>query len=273
MCVSCAATEVGRIRRASGGPGSCSAGSMRNALSGGYAHYTRGAHTVVKGEARGWGVAVNDCAAAPPNLIYEGGKVDANSFLPARWDLIPPTNTCGRGADVRGCPKHCSFCSVWRTDGQKRGTGADAVIGEIVEQRRRGFRFVALADDNFYTVTLTDIKMAARRGRPGPAAVLEVSARSASRLMEKLAKLPSDMIFFTQITMEARRIRVLDAMRKARIKGALVGRRGGDPRRFEGVYKDFNSRGRRWSSGCGVKSAGVHVLGSSSSACPATGPA
>jgi radical SAM superfamily enzyme YgiQ (UPF0313 family) len=20
---------------------------------------------------------------------------------------------------VRGCPKHCSFCSVWRTDGQE----------------------------------------------------------------------------------------------------------------------------------------------------------
>ena len=24
---------------------------------------------------------------------------------------------------VRGCPKHCSFCSVWRTDGQRRGSG------------------------------------------------------------------------------------------------------------------------------------------------------
>ena len=71
---------------------------------------------------------------------------------------------------VRGCPKHCSFCSVWRTDGQKpRQRGADAVIGEIVELRRLGFRFIALADDNFYPVTLTDIKMAGAARRPGPA--------------------------------------------------------------------------------------------------------
>ena len=56
---------------------------------------------------------------------------------------------------VRGCPKHCSFCSVWRTDGQKpRVRATDAVIEEIVELRRKGFRFIALADDNFYPVAL-----------------------------------------------------------------------------------------------------------------------
>ena len=65
---------------------------------------------------------------------------------------------------VRGCPKHCSFCSVWRTDGQKpRQRDVDAVVAEIVELRRRGFRFIALADDNFYPVTLTDLAMAERR--------------------------------------------------------------------------------------------------------------
>ena len=34
---------------------------------------------------------------------------------------------------------------------------------EIVELRRRGFRFVALADDNFYPVTLADLAMAERQ--------------------------------------------------------------------------------------------------------------
>ena len=83
---------------------------------------------------------------------------------------------------VRGCPKHCSFCSVWRTDGQKpRQRGADAVIGEIVELRRLGFRFIALADDNFYTVTLTDIKMAARRADPAQRQYLGGTARGAVR--------------------------------------------------------------------------------------------
>jgi len=37
-----------------------------------------------------------------------------------------------------------------RTDGQRpRQRASDAVIQEIVELRRKGFRFIALADDNF----------------------------------------------------------------------------------------------------------------------------
>ena len=42
--------------------------------------------------------------------------------------------------------------------------------------------------------------------------------------MERLAKLPDDMVFFTQITMEAAEDpEFLDAMNRAHIKGALVG--------------------------------------------------
>ena len=85
--------------------------------------------------------------------------------MPARWDLLPAGRYMWASVQtVRGCPKHCSFCSVWRTDGQKpRQRSVDAVIDEIVELRRRGFRFIALADDNFYPVTLDDLRMAARR--------------------------------------------------------------------------------------------------------------
>ena len=65
---------------------------------------------------------------------------------------------------VRGCPKHCSFCSVWKTDGQKpRQRGVDVVVREIVELRRQGFRFILLADDNFYPVSMADLQMARRR--------------------------------------------------------------------------------------------------------------
>jgi NTP pyrophosphatase (non-canonical NTP hydrolase) len=39
----------------------------------------------------------------------------------------------------------------------------DAVVDEIIELRRRGFRFIALADDNFYPVTLADLAMAERQ--------------------------------------------------------------------------------------------------------------
>ena len=52
-------------------------------------------------------------------------------------------------------------CSVWRTDGQKpRQRSFQKVIDEIVSLRRIGFRFIALADDNFYPVTLTDLRQA-----------------------------------------------------------------------------------------------------------------
>ena len=62
---------------------------------------------------------------------------------------------------IRGCPGHRSFCSVWRTDGQKpRQRTLEKVIDEIIELRRIGFRFTALADDNFYPVTCTDLRLA-----------------------------------------------------------------------------------------------------------------
>src|SRR5207302_1488774 len=125
---------------------------------------------------------------------------------------------------VRGCPKHCSFCSVWRTDGQKpRQRASDAVIEEIVQLRRIGFRFIALADDNFYPVSLTDIRLAERQNNAAKVASLKAIRAERCELMERLADLPNGMVFFTQITMEAAEDpEFLDAMRKARIIGALV---------------------------------------------------
>ncbi len=230
-------------------------------------HSLGGAHAVVKGDGDvAWGHAVNDCAVGAPRPVYEGGKVDASSFMPARWDLIPPNKYMWASVQtVRGCPKHCSFCSVWRTDGQKpRQRGADAVIAEIVELRRMGFRFIALADDNFYTVTLTDIKMAARRADPSQREYLEGLRAERFELMEKLAKLPSDMIFFTQITMEAAEDPAfLAAMKAAHIKGALVGVEAVTPEGLKDVYKDFNYAGETLVERLrAFKSAGVHVLGS-----------
>src|SRR5438128_6184281 len=105
---------------------------------------------------------------------------------------------------VRGCPKHCSFCSVWRTDGQRpRQRASDVVVEEIVQLRRLGFRFIALADDNFYPVTLSDLAMASRRADKTQYETLRQLRAERFALMARLAELPDDMIFFTQITMEA----------------------------------------------------------------------
>ena len=82
--------------------------------------------------------------------------------------------------------------------------------------------------------------------------------------MEELAKLPQDMVFFTQITMEAGEDGdYLDAMRKANIKGALVGVEAVTPEGLKAVYKDWNYSGEALAKQLQTfKEHGVHVLGS-----------
>ncbi|MDP9169233.1 MAG: B12-binding domain-containing radical SAM protein, partial [Acidobacteriota bacterium] len=226
-----------------------------------------GAHAVVKGDGDVvWAQALADCAAHAPQRIYEGGRVEADQFKAARWDLMPKDSYMwGSVQTVRGCAKHCSFCSVWRTDGQRpRQRAYDAVIGEIVELRRRGFRFIALADDNFYPVSLTDIRLAERQNNQPRLEQLRAIRSDRFELMNRLAELPKDMIFFTQITMEAAEDPLfLDAMRKAHIKGALVGVEAVTAEGLKAVYKDFNCTGESLIRQLQTFSEhGVHVLGS-----------
>ena len=226
-----------------------------------------GAHAVVTGDGdQVWAQVVRDCVNATPRPRYEGGRVVAAALKAARWDLIDRDRYAWASVQtVRGCPKHCSFCSVWRTDGQQpRQRAADVVIEEIVALRRLGFRFIALADDNFYPVTLDDLAQAARREDPSRLRELETIRDERFELMARMAELPDDLVFFTQITMEAAEDPVfLDAMRHARVKGALVGVEAVTPAGLQDVYKGFNVAGdelvgrlRRF------REHGVHVLGS-----------
>ncbi len=226
-----------------------------------------GAHSVVKGDGDlVWAQALRDCVAGAPKPVYEGGQLGASDFAMARWDLMPPKSYMWASVQtIRGCPKHCSFCSVWRTDGQKpRQRPSDAVVEEIVELRRRGFRFIALADDNFYPVSLTDLKLAERQGNKERLAELTRIRAERFELMQRLALLPKDSIFFTQITMEAAEDpEFLDAMKAAHIAGALVGVEAVTPEGLKDVYKDFNSSGEDLVERLQVfRRHGVHVLGS-----------
>lgn len=230
-------------------------------------HEVGGAHAVVKGDGDVvWPQVVRDCLAGTPQRIYEGGRIPAGEFSKARWDLMPKGRYMWASVQtVRGCPKHCSFCSVWRTDGQEpRQRGVDAVIAEIVELRRMGFRFIALADDNFYPVTYEDIAMASRRSDKTRLHELEALRAERFELMDRLAQLPKDTVCFTQITMEAAEDPdFLDAMRRARIMGALVGVESVSEAGLKDVYKGFNLAGEELVARLKTfRRHGVHVLGS-----------
>jgi radical SAM superfamily enzyme YgiQ (UPF0313 family) len=231
------------------------------------AHQRGAAHAVVKGDGDVvWPIVLAAAAHGTLKPLYEAGRVDADRFVAARWELLPHGRYMwGSVQTVRGCPKHCSFCSVWRTDGQKpRQRGVDAVAHEIVELRRRGFRFIALADDNFYPVTLADLAMAERQRNAARLEQLRALRAERLELMNRLAQLPSDMVFFTQITMEAAEdIAFLDAMRQANIKGALVGVEAVTPEGLKDVYKNFNDVGEALVARLRTfRKHGVHVLGS-----------
>jgi tRNA A37 methylthiotransferase MiaB len=226
-----------------------------------------GAHAVVRGDGDVvWPHVLEHAARGTLQSVYEAGRVDADRFVPARWELLPPGRYMwGSVQTVRGCPKHCSFCSVWRTDGQKpRQRRVDAVVEEVVELRRRGYRFIALADDNFYPVTLADLAMAQRQNNTARLDELRALRTERFELMGRLAQLPSDMVFFTQITMEAAEDEAfLDAMRRANIKGALVGVEAVTPEGLKDVYKSFNDVGEALVTRLRkFREHGVHVLGS-----------
>ena len=257
--------EVGRLARARGAY--VVYGGIHATLYPDEAHEKGGAHAVVKGDGDvAWGTVLDACAAGAPEPVYEAGRVEAAGLKPARWSLIPRERYMWASVQtVRGCPKHCSFCSVWRTDGQQpRQRTADVVVEEVVELRRMGFRFIALADDNFYPVTLDDLAQARRREDPTRLRELEAIRAERFELMDKLAQLPKDLVFYTQITMEAAEDpEFLAAMRRARIRGALVGVESVTPEGLKDVYKDFNVAGDELVERLRqFRSHGLHVLGS-----------
>jgi radical SAM superfamily enzyme YgiQ (UPF0313 family) len=230
--------------------------------------FTHGsAHAVVRGDGdRIWPRVIEDCLAAGPLRVYEGGRVTGDDFVSARWDLLPERRYMWASVQtVRGCPKHCSFCSVWRTDGQEpRQRGVDRIVREVVELRRMGFRFIALADDNFYPVTMDDLAQARRRSDPTRLRELEALREERFALMAQLAELPGDLVFYTQITMEAAEDPAfLDAMKRAKILGALVGVESVTQAGLKDVYKGFNFAGEDLVARLRVfRRHGVHVLGS-----------
>ncbi|HEY2861558.1 MAG TPA: radical SAM protein [Terracidiphilus sp.] len=257
--------EVGRIARERGA--FVVYGGIHATLFPEEAQELGGAHAIVKGDGDVvWKKVIADLLAGTAQTVYDGGRISGEEFIPARWDLAPRDRYMWASVQtVRGCPKHCSFCSVWRTDGQQpRSRASRVVLGEIVALRRLGYRFIALADDNFYPVSLEDLRLAEKQGNTARVAELRGLRAERFDLMEGLAQLPRDMVFYTQITMEAGEdTEFLDAMRRANIKGALVGVESATEAGLKDVFKGFNLAGDKLAARLRTfKEHGVHVLGS-----------
>src|SRR5581483_2655558 len=80
--------EIGKMARARGAH--VIFGGIHATLYPAEAHELGGAHAVVKGDGDVvWAKVLSDCCRGTTQLIYEGGRIEASEFLPARWDLVP----------------------------------------------------------------------------------------------------------------------------------------------------------------------------------------
>jgi radical SAM superfamily enzyme YgiQ (UPF0313 family) len=197
-----------------------------------------GADAVVTGDGDlVWATVVGDFFTGRLQKLYQGGRIEGQYFVGRpRWDLMKHDRYLLASVHTtRGCPENCSFCSVWVTDGrQMRIRTTDDIIEEINLLYSLGFRFFLLADDNFYAV-----------GKKNQKAFDEVMAQR-YELMHKLAtQVPKDTRFFTQTTIRtADDPEFLKAMRKARIKGVLIGIESVDVEGLNSINKEFNKTGQ-----------------------------
>jgi len=201
--------------------------------------------TAVTGDGEiSWGALLRDYASGRLQRVYKGGRVPPDAFVPARWEVLPLDRYLIASIQtVRGCPKQCSFCSVWVQDGRvPRMRANDAILQEVHHLYRAGFRLVMFADDNFYPYTRGDIVNARsadekRRLEQGMAERLDLLGRLATDV-------PEDLFFCTQITMEvADDPEFLAAMKRARVVGALIGIETITEAGLQATRKFFNATG------------------------------
>ena len=207
------------------------------------------AHAVVRGDGDLGGRARSTIARAAREPVYEGGQVGPEEFA-GTLGLLPAIGPCGRRS------RRCAAArSIVRSARCGRPTARGPASAPRMPSSKKssncaasGFRFIALADDNFYPVTLTDLAPG-RGSRRTRTRLTELEALRAERFELMRAAWPSfptDTVFFTQITMEAAEdTEFLDAMKAAHIKGALVGVEAVTPGRLERRLQGFQSVGRR----------------------------
>ena len=135
-----------------------------------------GAHSVVKRRRRrdvGQGRRRTASMDIPSRSTTRGRIAGDAVRLGALGSLLPEARLhVGVGPDRARLPEALLVLLgvADRRPGAASARTSIAVVHEIVELRRLGFRFIALADDNFYPVTFEDLAAARRRSdRVAPA--------------------------------------------------------------------------------------------------------
>ena len=183
-------------RRAPAAPLSCTAAFTRTlfpdeARERGEAHSRRD---------RRWRPRLADraCATAKPVRPSRGMTADASrAAVSCRRGGIwcePGRYMWASVQTVRGCAKHCSFCSVWRTDGQQPRNRA-CRLGCRRDRRAAATRLPLHRAGGRQLLSRLACRIWRRRARlKDPTRLHELEQLRADRfeLMEQLAKLPSD---------------------------------------------------------------------------------
>ena len=234
------ARRVGRLRRHS-----------RDAVSGRSRTSTARAHAVVRGDGDlVWRTVVADCFAGQPRAaLRRRPRVAASEFVSARWDLLPhrPLHV-GVGADRARLPE--ALLVLLGVADRRPGAAA---ARRRSRRRARSSSCAASASASSRSPTTTSIRSRSTISRRRAGAPIRRGctssrrcARSASTLMAQLAQLPDDLVFYTQITMEAAEDpEFLDAMQTRAHPRRARRRRVGHRRRPEGRLQGLQPRRRR----------------------------
>ncbi|MBN1346267.1 MAG: B12-binding domain-containing radical SAM protein [Phycisphaerae bacterium] len=103
--------------------------------------------SVVTGEAEGvWAQVLEDARNGDLKRVYAGEHANMEGVPLARHDLLPDGYALGAIQTTRGCPLHCSFCSVTAFNGRGyRQRPIDDVVREfgLIREKR-----VLIVDDN-----------------------------------------------------------------------------------------------------------------------------
>ena len=220
-------------------------------------------------------------ADAPPARRSRSTRADGSKAMPScrrAGTCCPPIDTCGA---------RCRPCAAARSTARSVRCGDRRPEAAAARRRRRrrarssscgaqGFRFILLADDNFYPVTLEDLQMAKRRADKTRARRARGAARRAVRA-DGAARAAARATWCSTRRSPWRPPRTPSSSTRCgrrAIRGALVGVESVTPEGLKAVYKDFNlSRRRAGRRGCRRSGSTASTCWArSSSVCRPTSP-